>query len=208
MVEQRLPQTVGRVRIIPNYVDTETFRPSPSGHMEGERSLVFVGRIAPEKNLAALLQAIRPLRVRLTLIGEGRLRPDLQHQFSDLNGRVTWEGNVPNSQLPEYLSKAGIFVLPSLYEGHPKALLEAMSCGLAVIGADSPGVRDVIHHGETGYLAGTDPDSIRKAIEELLSRPDLVQQLGTKGRDYVVRTYALERILDMEASMLRELGES
>jgi glycosyltransferase involved in cell wall biosynthesis len=203
MVEQRLPETVARVLVIPNYVDTETFRPSERG--EGERSLVFVGRIAPEKNLAALLEAIRPLRIRLTLIGEGRLRPELHRQFSDLDGRVTWEGNVPNPLLPEYLNQAGIFVLPSLYEGHPKALLEAMACGLAVIGGDSPGIRDVVRHGETGYLTGTDPASIRAAIEEFLGRPGLVERLGLNGREYVVRNYSLERILAMEASMLREV---
>ncbi len=75
----------------------------------------------------------------LTLIGEGRLRPELQRRFSNLDGRVTWEGNVSNSQLPDYFNRAEIFVLLSLYEGHPKTLIEAMACGLPAIGADSRG---------------------------------------------------------------------
>ncbi len=139
--------------------------------MRDETTLIFVGRIAPEKNLSALLEAIQPLQVRLVLIGEGKIRPELQRRFPSLNGRISWEGNVPNSELPEYLNRAGLFILPSLYEGHPKALIEAMACGLPVIGADSPGIRELIRHGETGYLCGTEPESIRKAIQDLLDQP-------------------------------------
>jgi glycosyltransferase involved in cell wall biosynthesis len=203
-VETRMPETIGRVRVIPNYVDTDTFR--SYGTLQGERSLIFVGRIAPEKNLAALLQAIRPLAVRLTLIGEGKLRPQLQREFTDLDGRVAWEGNIPNALLAGHINRAGIFVLPSLYEGHPKALLEAMACGVPVIASDSPGVRDVVRHGETGYLTRTDPESIRSAIEDVLARPDLCERLARGARDYVVAHYSLDRILGMESDLLNELG--
>ena len=76
------------------------------------------------------------------------------------------------------LTKSTIFVLPSFYEGHPKALLEAMSCGAPVLGADSPGIRELIRHGNTGYLCGTDLRSIRVALEELLSSPDAPRGTG------------------------------
>jgi glycosyltransferase involved in cell wall biosynthesis len=203
-VVQRMPHVADRITVIPNYVDTDLFR--PLGQMRDELSLVFIGRIAPEKNLAALLAAIRPLAVKLTLIGEGKLRPELQRQSADLDGRVTWEGNVPNSQLPEYVNRAGIFVLLSLYEGHPKALLEAMACGVAVIGADSPGIREVIRHGETGYLCGTDPVSIRAALEDLLRQPELVKELGRNARQYVVEHYSLDRIFNLESALLHEVA--
>ncbi len=205
-VAQRLPDVAGRVQVIPNYVDTDLFRPLET--VKDEPSLLFVGRIAPEKNLAALLEAIRPLEVKLTLIGEGKLRPELQRQFADLDGRVTWEGNVPNAQLPAYVNRAGIFVLLSLYEGHPKALLEAMGCGVAVIGADSPGIREVIRHRETGYLCGTDAVSIRAAIEELVGQPELVSELGRNAREYVKENYSLDRIFRLESAMLHEVEAS
>jgi glycosyltransferase involved in cell wall biosynthesis len=203
-VTERMPDVAGRVAVIPNYVDTNLFR--PDGRSVAEPSLVFVGRIAPEKNLSALLEAIRPLDVRLTLIGEGKLRPVLQREFADLDGRVSWEGNIPNAQLPGYVNAGGIFVLLSLYEGHPKALLEAMACGVAVIGADSPGIREVIRHQETGYLCGTDVLSIRAAIEELKGRPELVSELGRNARDYVLENYSLDRIFSLESAMLREVS--
>ncbi len=85
--------------MIPNYVDTELFK--PTNGVKRERTLLFVGRIAPEKNLEALLQAVRALGVKLTIVGEGKLRPKLQEEFEDLQDRVVWEGNIPNSQLPK-----------------------------------------------------------------------------------------------------------
>ena len=173
---RRFPEIGDRVLVIPNYVDTELFKPCEETSQD--RALLFIGRIAPEKNLEALLEAVRSLPVSLTLIGEGKLRAQLQKKFADLDGRVTWEGNVPNSQLPERINKAGIFVLPSLYEGHPKTILEAMACGAAVVGADSPGIRELIRHRETGFLCGTDPQSIRVALEELLAQPDASQGIG------------------------------
>jgi len=202
-VVNRIRSAVSRVTVIPNYVDTDVFR--PYGKDRDPNTLLFIGRIAPEKNLDALLEAILPLNVKLVLIGEGRLRAELQRRFSALNGRVTWEGNVSNSELPAYLNRVGLFVLPSLYEGHPKALLEAMACGVPVIGADSPGIRDLISHSETGYLCGTDYLSIRKAIEYLLSNPNLCTEMGKNARNYVVRNYSLKRIGELELSVLKEL---
>jgi glycosyltransferase involved in cell wall biosynthesis len=200
---QRIPHTHGKVRVIPNYVETERFKPLDLD--KDLASLIFVGRIAPEKNLDSLLEAIRPLDVKLTLIGEGRLRPDLQKKFADLDSRLSWEGTVRNSELPAQLNRAGIFVLPSLYEGHPKSLIEAMSCRMPVIGADSPGIREIVRHRENGLLCGTGPEGIRTAIMEVLSHTDLSERIGISARKYVLENYSLDRIAELELSLLREV---
>jgi glycosyltransferase involved in cell wall biosynthesis len=191
------------IAIVPNYVDTHTFRPDISERDPGTG--LFVGRIAPEKNLAALLEAIRPLEANFILIGEGKLRPELQRKFGDLDGRVRWEGNVPNSKLPKYLNQSGFFALPSLYEGHPKALIEAMACETPVIGADSPGIRELISHGNTGLLCGTDPISIRGAIDLIVTSAELALRLGPNARRYVMENFSLEKIGAMELSLLQEV---
>ncbi len=198
----RIPDAASKISVIPNYVDTDVFRPH-SG-VRDETTLIFVGRIAPEKNLPALLEAIEPIQVSLTIIGEGKIRPELQRRFARLDGRITWEGNIPNSELPAYFNHAGIFVLPSLYEGHPKALIEAMASGLTVIGADSPGIRELIRHEETGYLCSGDTAGIRKAIQELLARPDLRARMGHNARQYVMRNYSLDIIVESELALLKE----
>lgn len=199
---RRIPQAKDKIKIIPNYVDTDVFRPLDTP--KNENSLIFVGRIAPEKNLEALLEAVSRLPVSLTLIGEGRLRPGLQKRFSDLDGRVTWEGNIPNSQLPDFFNRSEIFILPSLYEGHPKTLIEAMACGMPSIGADSPGIREIISHRHNGYLCGTDTESIIQAIQAVVEDPDLRSAMGKQARQVVLRDYSLDSILDLEKAVLLE----
>ena len=203
-VVQRIPEAASKITVIPNYVDTSVFQPYPN--LRDESELIFVGRIAPEKNLTAVLEAVKPLQVRLRIIGEGKIRPELQQRFASLDGRVIWEGNVPNSVLSRYLNSAGLFVLPSFYEGHPKALIEAMACGLPVIGADSPGIRELIRHGETGYLCAAQPSAIRHAIEELVADPALRARMGYNARQYVLTNYSLDRILKSELALLEDVG--
>lgn len=200
-IAQRLPDTASRSIVIPNYVETERFQ---SLNRERDFDLVFVGRLVSQKNVAALLEAIDPLNVRLLLIGNGELGESLQEKFSHLGDRVQWQGNVSNSDLPTYLNRSLAFILPSHYEGHPKALIEAMSCGLPVIGGDSPGIREIISHGENGWLCGTDADNIRIAIEKLLSHPELLTQLGQQARQYVLKNYAIDHIVNLEMSLLKE----
>jgi len=202
-VISRIPEAAQRVSVIPIYVDTDVFR--PTGGVRQPRTLLFVGRIASEKNLQALLEAIVPLECRLTLIGEGKLKSQLRLMFPSLEGKVTWAGSVPNSRLPEYLNRAALFVLPSLYEGHPKVLLEAMACAVPVIGADSPGIRPLIRHRETGYLCGTDASSLRQAISDLCNDSVLRDNLGTNAREYVVANFSVDRIVEMETAMLQEV---
>jgi glycosyltransferase involved in cell wall biosynthesis len=204
-VASRMPAAGPKTVVIPNYVDTETFRPRDLPR--DRNTILYVGRVSQEKNLHSLLQAVRDLPVRLIVIGEGKLRPELQASTDSLDGKVTWEGNVANSMLPDYMNRAGMFVLPSFYEGHPKALAEAMSCGLPVIGANSVGIREMIDHGENGYLCSTEPDGIRRAIEHLLSEPDLCATLGANARKYVEDNYSLEKICKLEAAILREAAK-
>jgi glycosyltransferase involved in cell wall biosynthesis len=164
---QRIPASASRVAVIPNYVEIDRF--SPRYDLREKNTTLFVGRIAPEKNLASLIEAVRSLNIQLAIIKKGPLENELRESFGILEVRLQWLGNVSNSDLPYLFNKASMFVLPAFYEGHPKALIEAMVCGLPVIGADSAGIRDLIRHRETSYLYGTDAGSIQKAIKELLA---------------------------------------
>lgn len=199
-VARRVPAAADRTAVIPNYVDTELFKPDGAG--KDEARLIFVGRLEKQKNAAALLEAMEPLDARLTIVGSGSLAGVLKERFGDLGGRVTWIKNVPHKKLPAMLNGASIFVLPSSFEGHPKALIEAMACGLAVVGADSPGIRELIRDGENGLLCGTDPQSIRGSIQRLLENPTLRETLGRRAREYAVGDFSLNRVAAMETELL------
>ena len=202
-IARRIPSAATRTVTIPNYVDTEVFCPLVGN--ERDVDIVFVGRMARQKNVEALLQAVSSLSVSVVLIGEGKLGDELRRRFSTMDGRLRWEGNIPSSDMPRYMNRARIFVLPSHYEGHPKALIEAMSCGLPVIGADSPGIRELIVHGETGWICGTDPASIRSAIQFVMAQPQLRADLGFAARQYAVDNFSLDRVVRMEADLIRDV---
>lgn len=192
-----------KVAVIPNHVDVERFKPS-SGAKE-PKLLVYVGRLEPEKNLQSLLDAVHGLDVELHVIGGGGLRDRLMGQAQEKRLPVRFLGNVPNYELPMYLNKASAFVLPSHIEHHPKALLEAMACGLPVIGTEVYGIRELIEHRQTGYSCRPSTEALRKAIVEVMADPDLRLRLGRNAREFAVEHFALDKIVDMELRLLEQV---
>lgn len=198
-----------KIRVIPNYVDVDIFRPFKEPR-EILFDLVFVGRSGPQKNLLSLLEALTQLKrqnqkVRLLMIGNCSQDTKLIEIAKSKHLSVEFMGNISNNQLPNYLNQAAAFILPSNYEGHPKALLEAMSCALPCIGADVEGIRDEIKHKETGYLCGTDSESIADAIQKVLPDKSLQHEMGENARCYIKQNYSLERVLKMELDVIREV---
>ena len=194
-----------KVTVIPNYVLTDIFRPDLDIICKPGR-ICFIGRLDAQKNLFALLGAISGLDVELEVIGDGPQRESLEVTAREEGVNACFLGNRPHMALPRHLNDAEIFVLPSLYEGHPKTLLEAMACGRPVIGADVPGIRELIHHRETGYLCGTSPAEIRVAIQDVRADKALQKKMGKNARQFVVEHFSLEKVLKMELSLLKDVA--
>jgi glycosyltransferase involved in cell wall biosynthesis len=192
-----------RVHIIPNFVLTDIF--SPEKKQPVPRQIFFVGRLSEEKNLLSLVHACAGLDVDLHFIGDGHLRVALQEKAIELGVQLTLHGNLPHHQLPALLRQSVLFALVSLHEGHPKSLLEAMSCGVAVLGAASPGIREQIVHGETGWLVGTDVESIRAGIRHLLANPSLCEKLGANARRFVLENHSPDKIFEKEYALYEEI---
>ncbi|MCD4742137.1 MAG: glycosyltransferase family 4 protein, partial [Desulfobacteraceae bacterium] len=120
-----------KIKIIPNYVVTDIFK--PNSEIKKKYDLIFIGRADNQKNLSNLLKAINLLKTRnknvsLLMVGgccyDKKIKEIANHYVLD----VTFKGKIQNFYLPSILNHSRIFILPSYYEGHPKALLEAMSC--------------------------------------------------------------------------------
>ena len=192
------------VKVIPNYVMTDLFKPNKQPCVPNR--ICFVGRLAEQKNLLAFeFMPVKVCRWNYTLIGEGHLRAALWEAADQSDVHLVMPGNLPHYQLPEVICSSALFVLASIYEGHPKSLLEAMSCGAAVLGANSSGVREQIAHGETGWLVGTDVESIRAGIQHLLADTPLREKLGANTRRFILENYSLDKIVGMEYSLLRDI---
>jgi glycosyltransferase involved in cell wall biosynthesis len=196
-----------KVKVISNFVDTKMF--APSDEVPCEPGLVgFVGRLAPQKNLTALIEAMAGLKgATLRLIGEGSQEKELADLAKARGVTVEFWGAVPHLEIPRLLAECEIFVLPSLYEGLPKALLEAMSAAVPVIATKVQGSEEVIKHRQTGWLCeDTSAESLRKALITLLEDSRLRAQIGRDARRYVQENFSIERVLGQEVAVYREMG--
>ena len=195
-----------RITIVPNPIDIEVFHPDRSPEnpyektpIEDDDGILTIGRLVPEKNLLSLITAMTSINTAtLHIVGSGPEESDLR---SMAGSNVKFLGRVSNSDIPDLHRHAQVFVLASRYEGSPKALLEAMACGKAVVGADSPGIREVIEDGVNGLLVPGEAGALAEAINRLLGDKALRSRLGAAARQYVVTanseaaSVALERVL-------------
>jgi glycosyltransferase involved in cell wall biosynthesis len=192
-----------KIRVTPNYVDTELF--SPSTGPKPSRHLIFIGRLERQKNIVALIEALAGLDVELSIVGQGSLEEKLRTTAKEQGVAVHFHGIQPHGQLPKLLNSATAFILPSHWEGHPKTLLEALSCGLPAIGGDILSIQGVIRHGENGLLCGLSPAAIRKTVRQLLDDQDLQKRLGEQARRYALDNLTIEKTVEKELNLIREL---
>jgi glycosyltransferase involved in cell wall biosynthesis len=189
--------------LILNFVDTRIFQPLET--RKEKNSICFVGRFNEQKNLLTLLEALAGIPCTIDLIGSGELESELRTCARNNGVKAKFLGNLPNRELPRILNEHEIFVLPSLWEGMPKVLLEAMACGLAVIGTDVDGIKEVIEHEENGILCDTNAGSIRKAIIRVLEDNGLKEKLGENARKTIEQKFSLEKLIEKELDLYERL---
>lgn len=196
----RLGCSLKRVRLIPNAVDTELFRPSG----ERESSLVvWVGRFVPEKGVEYLIEAARMVvdefkDVRFLLVGYGPLKTKMMRLVHErgLDEFVRFVGPLSRDEVAEVLGRAGVFVLPSLSEGMPLALLEGMSCGNAVVASDVGGIAEVVRDYDNGVLVSPrDAKELASSILMLFRDDGLRRKLAEHARETVEKEHSWNSIL-------------
>jgi glycosyltransferase involved in cell wall biosynthesis len=199
-----------RVELIPNGVDTTWFAPRPRGpeRSRGNRKrILYVGRLSPEKNLGTIIMGSTTLIAADVMVGAGPLRNDLEAQAKRLGVTVEFPGVVDQRKLPQYYAEADVFVLASFTEGHPKALLEAMSCGLPCVVSDVPGNRSLVTDGETGLLF--DPhssDALRSRLQRVFADESFAAKLGRAARALVESRYDLNALVAREIDLVRSVA--
>lgn len=188
---------------IPNYIDTQIF--DNFNKKEKKYDVLFVGRFHPEKNINNLLLSIKDLNLNSCFIGNGELYNYINDFASNSNIKVEIKSKVKNNLLPEYYNKTRLFVLPSLYEGNPKTLLEAMSCGCICIGTDVNGINNIISNNINGFLCNTNNESIQKAIEYCIINYDKLDNVAFKARNYIIENCDLNKVIEKEICIYNKL---
>lgn len=199
-----------RILLIPNGVDTALFRPRDSRPARSTKVIIHVGRLSPQKNLFMLIDAVTLIRepeVKLVLVGDGELKAELEDYAARKNISFEFMGVVSHEELPGVLNNSDVFVLSSLIEGHPKVLLEAMSCGLPCVGTDVQGTRDLIRDGETGLLCQLTAEDLADKIVKVLSNRELAYRLGRKAREFIKENFDLDALLAREIEAMALLAD-
>ena len=164
-----------------DYIDLNRFKVN---HLPSEREKIvgYVGRLSPKKGIMNFIKGISIISeqkdVQFLIIGSGEQQANLLKEATKkgLNYTVTFIPWVSDEDLPVYLNKLKIFVMPSFEEGIPAILREAMASGSIVLSTAVGGIPDIIKEGETGFiLNGNDPQIIARKILEVLKSPDLDQ---------------------------------
>ena len=225
-VLNRLGVHESRLAVIPNGVDPERWSPAPShtasiskelhtelhevrSRLGDQRIFLYMGRIATEKNVEALLRAwrlVKPAGCRLVIVGDGPLRSTLQNVYGNGIGDLLWWGYEANLNTRiALLQCAEVFVLPSLVEGLSIALLEAMACQCACVATDAGADGEVLAAG-AGIILSTQgvTTQLRTLLPVLRDQPLLTQELGRRARERVMERYRMVSNIDA----LEELYET
>lgn len=205
----------GRIRYMPNGIDTDRFRPDEERRRAAQASLgispdtfvwLAVGRLEAQKDypnlLAAAARALDSSQ-RLLIVGDGGLRGDLEARIAamGLGDRVQLLGLRPD--VPDLMCAADAYVMSSAWEGLPIVLLEAAASGLPSVVTDVGGNRQIVDHGRTGMVVPSgDADALSDQMGRLcrMPAPDR-RRMGLAARELVEETFGLEAIADQWSSI-------
>lgn len=203
------------VEVVPNGADRAIFFPraveearSRLGLPQHEKIVSYVGKLVPRKGVDTLIEAMGILAERdtptplLVVAGIGELRESMEARAAELGiaGRVRFLGKLPHDDVPLAMAAGDVFVLPSLSEGLPTVVCEAMSCGRPVVATAVDGTPEIVRDGETGFLVPPkDPAALAAALARVLDDPALAARMSYRADVIAAERYTWDaNARDME----------
>jgi len=218
-IQQHYGIDKGKVRIVPNGVDVEKFKPSDAAAAKrqfglgSEPCVLFVGSLIPRKGLPLLVEAAKKVvkekaDVKFVIAGEGPLKEQLTDVLKRANllGNFLFFGRIKEQVLPTLYNCADVFVLPSIQEGQGIVLLEAQACGKPAVAFNIGGVNEAVCNRETGLLFDVgNVDGLADGLLELLSDEPLRLKMGAEGRKFVSQNFTWRLCAQRMLSVYREV---
>lgn len=182
------------ITVVPNGADAQVFMPRDAGDARRRMGvpddgpvISYVGKLVPRKGVDTLVEAMGILAARaagaprLVMAGIGGLREPLEQRAAELGvaDRITWLGKVPHDEVGWVMSAGDVFVLPSLSEGLPTVVCEAMACGLPVVATAVDGTPEIVDDPATGLLVQPhDAGGLAAALARVLDDHDMAARMG------------------------------
>jgi glycosyltransferase involved in cell wall biosynthesis len=190
----------------PAWTDMDVFSSVKQQDQLTNPTIIFAGALAPIKGVKYLIEAFNKIiehhsQARLLLVGkeeDQQYVAGLKQQIRNYNldNNVEFIGEVSQQQLADMFSQADIFVLPSLSEGLPRVIFEAMATGLPVVGTRVGGIPDLIDHQKTGLLVESqDADALSVSLLKLIQQPEEAKAMGERGREFAKTLFSADSYL-------------
>lgn len=199
--------------IIPQFGVPDTFAPFPAQRPSAPLTIGYAGRLVSEKGIQVLIRAVAGLsgEWQLKILGSGPLADSLPELARELNiaDRVKFAPWTASDQMPQFYNSLDILVVPSLTrpnwkEQFGRVLMEAMACGVPVVGSASGEIPNVI--GDAGMLVPeNDPFALADTLAQLIANPSLRQSLAVKGRARALAHYSQQRVVDDTYNLYQSL---
>lgn len=209
-----------KIMVLYNGVDTERFKPGMNFSDARKQFAIskddvvigFVGRLVNSKGLNYLIEAVALLKnnynVKLLIVGDGSLMEELTKMAKNkgLEESVIFTGL--RRDITDILSSIDIFVLPSIKEGFPNSLLEAMAMGKPVVATAVGGIPEVIGHGTNGLLVKpADVEGLQTAIKLLIDDRLMAKNIGLAARDFIEKNYSITATVRKWETLYRQVLE-
>ncbi len=199
-----------KIEVIHNGIDTDLFVPAREASFD-KKNLLWIGRYVKGKGVDYLIDALTILKTRypdviLTMVGKGPDKDRINQKIRDLNleSNIIMKDFVPNSEIVGLYQNSSVFVLPSLEEGVPRTILEAMSCGIPVVCSRLPQLVDIVDGG--GLLAPVkDSQALADNISKILSNSSLAEELSKSGRRNAVENHSWKDTVKKTVQIYKEL---
>lgn len=191
-----------KIDVITNGVDSQFFFPKEREKNEQEIKILFVSRLIEGKGLQYIIPDMPKIqkeigclcnkKVKLIIVGDGSYRADLEElvRKTQADGCVSFEGRKNKEQIRQYYQDADIFILPSLSEGMPNVVLEAMACGLPIIMTPCEGSKELVT--DNGMISSI--DTFAHSLVKMCVDMELRQTMGQNSRIHVEKNFKWENI--------------
>ena len=206
-INKIFPINRNKIFFIRNFIDTSIFNPNNKYPNSNERlnSILYIGRIINRKNIDLIIKSLSSTKYKLFIVGEGPEKERLINFAEEQKVELKFLGIYSNDLLPKIINQFPIFILPSLYENSPKTLLEAMSCGRAIIATDVDGNNELIKHEISGLLCNINQKTIIEHVERLFNSNKLRNELGKNAVKFIHKQCRLDSLVPKYEKIINSL---
>ena len=160
--------------------------------------LLMVGRLEKQKNFDLVIDKLKGSNFNLDIYGKGNDKHKLEKLAYKNKVDLNIVDNIPNNDLIKEYGKYIIFLMPSIFEGNPKALLEAMAAGCIVIASDIKNHQELIDHKVNGFLVNFNNLDLANFIQDLLLDENKLKELSTNAMKYILKNNSIEEHINKE----------